>query len=144
MNTLIDVETATFPAICKNCGNKFDFPCFGDFAYGQFIFNTEDGKSFVYYESSTPIELLFKVLLPENPGAELYQTALAEFADPVFGSKVTRQFYCPLCKSDDIENLYGTKTGSMWVKPVTYNRLQRQSRAEIIQSFSKFISESNV
>lgn len=134
------IEIPTFQVTCKTCDHLFDLPRFSDQSYRHFIFSTADGKAFVHHNCFTTIDLLFRVLLPDNCCTDLYQAALAEFADPAFGKKFTNHMLCPSCGSRHIEINTGLRTGSMWIAPATYQNLQRLTRAEIIQRFSEFVS----
>jgi DNA-directed RNA polymerase subunit RPC12/RpoP len=138
MSDSTDIEIVTLEAKCGSCGKIFDYPTLSDFAYGQFIFCGENGRVHAYCEVFNPATKLLEVLLPENCGAELYQSALAELADPILGQKLKTKMRCPNCTSLKLEYWGGKKTGSMWVKPTTYNNLLSLSRNELIQKVSNF------
>ena len=134
----MDKEIATFKAKCSECGEEFDHPSLGDMAYGEFIFCAENGKIYAYCSSFEATARLIEVLLPENYDAELFQSALAGLADPIFGQHLTNKIHCPKCCSVNLEYWHGEKTGSMWVKPATYDRLLSLNRNEIIAKVKMF------
>jgi len=140
MKNSTDIEIATFEAKCASCGEKFDHPSFGDFAYGEFLFCSENGRIYAYGDGFNACAKLIEVLLPENCGADMYQTALAELADPIFGQRFTCRIHCPKCQSIKLEYWHGKKTGSMWVKPITYKNLLSLGRNKLIQKISEFVT----
>ena len=140
MSDSTDIEIVTLEAKCGSCGEIFDYPTLSDFAYGEFIFCSENGRVHAYCEVSNPAAKLIQVLLPEDCGAELYQSALAELADPILGQNLRTEMRCPKCTSPKLEYWGGKKTGSMWVKPTTYKSLLSLPRNELVQKVSNFAS----
>lgn len=136
-----DIEVDTLEARCGHCGEKFDHPDFGELAYGSFIFCGENGRVHAYCHTTDAVARLVEVLLPENCGAEIYQSALAELADPMLGQKLQTAIRCPKCASSNLDYWGGKKTGSMWVKPAGYSNLLSLTRRDIIKRISDFAKE---
>jgi len=135
-------EIATFEAKCGNCNEVFDYPSFGDhLGYGNFLLCSENGRFQVYTDAFNANSKLIEVLLPEKVDAGVFQAALAEFADPVFGQKLFQNIRCPTCQSQKMENFGNKKTGSMWIKPATYKNLLALKRNELIEKVSKFAAK---
>src|SRR5438067_778091 len=141
MSDSTDIEIVALEAKCGSCGKLFDYPTLSDFAYGEFIFCGENGRVHAYCAISNPATKLLQVLLPEKCSAEMYQSALAEFADPILGQKLKTEMRCPKCISVKLEIWGGKKSGIMWVKPTTYNSILYLSREELIQKISNIASE---
>ena len=137
MNNLSDIEISTFEAKCQDCQKTFDHPSFGDHAYGKFIFCSEDGRYYVYFNDLV-VSKIFQVLLPENCGADIYQSALAEFSNPIFGKKLKAKVQCPNCSSSNLAYWHGKKTGSIWIKPANYSDIFSLKRSDLIQKFTDY------
>src|SRR5258707_13237426 len=116
MSDSTDIEIVTLEAKCGSCGEIFDYPTLSDFAYGEFIFCSENGRVHAYCEASNPAAKPIQGLLPEDCGAELYQSALPELAHPILGQHLRTEMRRPNCPSPNLERWGGRKNGSMWAK----------------------------
>ena len=134
-------EFATFQAKCAECSKVFDHPCLSDYAYGEFIFCGEDGKTFAYCNSFDPTSRLIDALLPDEFTDEMLQAALANLADRIGIQKLTNKIYCPGCHATNLEYFHGTKTGVMWVKQVTYHDLLSLNRENLKAKISQFVTD---
>jgi len=135
----MDKEISTYQSKCAECSEVFDHPSLGDMVYGKFIFCSENGKVFAYCNAFEVSAKLIDVLLLKNRDAELFQSALAGLADPIFGQQLTNKLHCPKCHSTNLEYWHGEKSGSMSVTPATYNCLLSLSRDELKLKVSQFL-----
>jgi len=42
----MDKEISLFSAGCAECGTQFEVPCLGDMSYGEYLFCSENGKTY--------------------------------------------------------------------------------------------------
>ena len=112
-----------FEAHCSDCNESFAVPLLSDFAYGEFILKTEDGKAFAYMnaiieKSFELISKLVKEISQSENSKELrpdhsfssgdlntLHWVIAQCADEIGNEKLDNQFRCPNCGSIDV--LYG-------------------------------------
>ena len=135
----MEKEVATFTAKCSECGAEFDVPCLSDMSsYGEYLFCSENGKVYAYANAFDASARLIEVLLPEPFDSELFQRALAELADSILGQKLTYKRHCPNCTSTDVVVYSSKKSGTTWIKPVTYNGLLALKKSELVELVSKF------
>jgi hypothetical protein len=97
-----------FRNTCPTCFNDVGIPLLGNFAYGEFVYQTDDGKNYAYVSSFTEQawERIAAVLrehagmkLDKNDGdITLYQHIMIRCADPINGRQFTTTFpLCPKC-----------------------------------------------
>jgi DNA-directed RNA polymerase subunit RPC12/RpoP len=111
----LELEVASFEAHCETCGHAFSHPSFGPFSYGLFLFCTEDGKRYVYFNAIGAIgEQLTAKFGSLNDGT------LAQLADSVDGQKLTSGIHCPKCGSCKLVYWEGKSTGTVRLGSATY------------------------
>ena len=121
-----------FRNTCSHCNNDVGIPLLGDFAYAEFVFQTQDGKSFAYSSAiDHPAWARMKSIFLDSAGIALdqnnddiriYQNVLIRCADLRDGKRYTTEF--PLCSTcgrkiefyNDDETLYDEE-----VPDVTWN-----------------------
>jgi hypothetical protein len=91
-------------AVCAHCKRNFPYPSLGDFAYGSFILNREDGRAFRYLwaiDNSVWNFVAARVqeIVRPGPGAAVLQEVVARLADRSEGRSFTMENVCPYCKS---------------------------------------------
>lgn len=106
MDKIAKTRTAyNFRNTCHKCFNNIEFPLLGDFAYGEMIFQTKDGKDFyiaVLIDNKT-FDFITEVLQNDknfkNKNADP-QKILALIADKVDNKEFATDYpICPICKS---------------------------------------------
>jgi len=61
-----------FKNTCSSCFNDVGIPLLGDFAYGEFIYQTSDGHNYAYVSALTePAWERVKLILREHVGMRL-------------------------------------------------------------------------
>jgi len=97
-----------FENFCPNCCRNVGIPLLGDFAYGEFLYQTEDGAQFTYLntfdeEGWDRIEEIFKVnahisLDKNNKKIDIFQNVVKKCADKFEGKSYSTEFpLCPEC-----------------------------------------------
>ena len=97
-----------FTNTCRNCCNDIPIPLLGDFSYGEFLFQTEDGAEFGYaaailepaWEAVSEIvtHALGIDLKKVSPAIDRYHAVMRRCADPIGGKRFTDDFpICPIC-----------------------------------------------
>jgi hypothetical protein len=106
MNKIGKTQTAyNFRNTCHKCFNDIEFPLLGDFAYGEIIFQTKDGKGFyiaVLIDNKT-FDFIADILENNKDFKSSKadpQKILALIADKVDNKEFTTDYpICPICKS---------------------------------------------
>jgi|SRR5580698_9311246 hypothetical protein len=99
-----------FTNTCSTCMNDVAIPLLGDFAYGELIFQTIDGKQFALAEVilDEAWSLISKIAAAEcgfdkngvTPALSVFQRVAMHCADPLGGKRFATRFpLCPLCAS---------------------------------------------
>jgi len=136
-------EIATFESTCSHCGKVYPTPQLPDMSYGEFIFCSSDGSVYAHCDALSASAKLIEVLLPADSSADLFQSALAQLADPILGRTLTPEVHCPHCGSAERESWGGKKIGAMWVKPTTYDGLIALKRDELIRKVNELVENRN-
>jgi len=94
-----------FRNTCPHCNNDVGIPLLGDFAYAEFVYQTQDGKSFAYsaaiaHPAWERIKSIFRdaagmALDWNNDDIRIYQNVMIRCADPCDDRRYTMEF--PLC-----------------------------------------------
>ena len=94
-----------FRNTCPHCNNDVGIPLLGDFAYGEFIYQTDDGRSYAYvsaidHPAWVRMNAIFKgaagmSLDQNNDDIRIYQIVLIRCADLHEGRRYSTNF--PLC-----------------------------------------------
>lgn len=93
-----------FKNTCPHCKREVGIPSLGSFAYGEFIYQTEDGRSYAYVSASgnpawRRIDSIFKDVdwksSDQDYRSRIFQKVLILCADPHEGKRFTTRF--PLC-----------------------------------------------
>ena len=94
-----------FRNTCPHCNNDVGIPILGDFAYAEFVYQTQDGKAFAYsaaidHPAWERIKIIFRdsarmALDRNNDEIRIYQTVMFRCADLCDGERYTTDF--PLC-----------------------------------------------
>lgn len=89
---------------CPHCKEEVGLPSLGSFAYGEFVYQTEDGRSYAYVQSIghpawERIQSIFDRVEPRSSDpdhrARIFQRVMIRCADPLAGKRFTTRF--PLC-----------------------------------------------
>lgn len=93
-----------FKNTCPHCKDEVGIPSLGSFAYGEFIYQTENGRSYAYasaveHPAWERIEAIFKNVdwrsSDQGYRSRILQRVLILCADPFEGERFTTRF--PLC-----------------------------------------------
>lgn len=129
-------KISLFRAKCKCCGKHFEHPSVGDFAYGEYVLYTTDGKHQVlasaFGEFAEKVGALFS-----SSVAGSFCAALAKLADPVQGTQLTPNIHCPHCASTELEYWEGERVGFTALPEATFLKASLLSDAEIIKIISE-------
>jgi len=115
----------TLEATCGRCASTFSHPSLGDFAYGEFVLCSADGRSYAVVDGTTPLARRVGATLTGAGNGALW-TALAEVADPIEGQALTASIRCPACSSADLESWGGRVTGTREVPAATFEAFARR------------------
>jgi hypothetical protein len=106
-------------AKCKRCAAVFAHASLGDFAYGESVFSTTDGRHFVGASSNGEFAQRVSALIPPDH-ARSFWPVLAALADPIDGKQLTHAIVCPNCGSTKLEYWGGSKVGSAAISEATF------------------------
>ena len=101
---------ALLEAKCADCGHLFGSPSLGDFAYGETILCTADGKHYATVDAFNEFAVRVHAVVKSAGNSSLW-SALAALADPVAGHQLTTSIHCPKCASNNLESWGGQKLG---------------------------------
>jgi hypothetical protein len=96
----------------------FDHPSLGDFAYGQTVFCSADGKHQVWINAFSDFPQRVSALLGARE-PEKFWHVLASLAD---GEKWTAKIICPHCLSDRLDYHDGQKQGVISLAEATFTQ----------------------
>ena len=149
MNSNKKTETVRFfEAHCSDCNESFAVPLLSDFAYGEFILQTEDGKAFAYMnaiieKSFELISGLVKEINQSENSKKLrvgnsYSSGdlkrlhwvIAQCADGIGGAKLGNQFRCPNCGSTDVSYGDTVAVRDYAIPVVSFERFRALSESE--------------
>jgi len=112
-------QVSVLEAKCASCGCLFSHPSLGDFAYGEALLCTADGKHYATVDISSDFVQRLNHLVKQSGASQLWP-ALASLADPVAGQSLTQSIRCPHCASDSLEYWGGQMTGTAMVPEATF------------------------
>jgi hypothetical protein len=127
-------EITLLDAKCASCGQQFSHPSLGDFAYGEVVFCTSDGRHYAAADAFGEFAQRLKGLIVPNSSISFW-SILASLADPISGQNLAHSIICPNCKSDRLEYWGGQKTGAADVPAATFvtaSALSSESLAKIV------------
>lgn len=102
-------DIPTFLAKCGNCKQTFAHPSLGDFAYGEAILCSVDGKHYATVSAFTEFSQSVRALMPS--GSSGFWGVLASLADSIDDNGYSPLIHCPVCSSDNIEFWDGERIG---------------------------------
>ncbi len=113
---------ATFEAKCSSCGGSFEHPSLGDFAYGEAVLTTCDGKHHAWVSAFEGLPNKVGSLI-DNAGVKkpgVLWEVLASLADPIDGQTLSPKLSCPHCASTDLAFWSGTRIASKDIPEVSF------------------------
>ena len=95
--------------------------------YGEFIFCTEDGSQFAYCNAFEDGPQLISDLMGKM-SADIFQSALAHFADPIGDARLTRNSRCPKWFSTSLKRYAGASGTPARLPHTKYDTILSLSR----------------
>lgn len=120
---------ALLAAKCASCGTEFHHASFGDFAHGEAVLSTSDGRCFARASAGSDFAQRVAKLLTGHD--RTIWPFLAALADPIDGMPMTHRIVCPACRSTDLESWGGTRLGLTEIPDVTFTASERLSTTEL-------------
>ena len=117
-------------AKCARCHQVFGYPTLSDFAYGEMVFCTIDGKHHVLASAFDEFAQRVSDLL-EAGEKQNYWGVLASLADPVGGQPLSTQKRCPHCCSSHFQYWGGRDVGMASVPSASFESASRLTRADL-------------
>ena len=102
-------DATTFRANCGNCKQTFAHPSLGDFAYGEAILCSVDGKHYATASAFSEFPERVRALMPSTSSD--FWAVLASLADAIDGKGYSPHIHCPFCSSNNIEFWEGERIG---------------------------------
>ena len=123
-------EITLSEAQCANCTRHFAHPDMGDFAYGEALLCTMDGRYHATVSGFTPFSERVRALISSSGSYSLW-SILASLADPISGQRLTFGLRCPHCASDNIVYWAGRRVGVSEVPEATFTGAAALSEEEL-------------
>lgn len=121
---------ATFEGKCKSCGQLFELPSLGDFAYGENLLHTIDGKHHEWVNGFSEFPERVSGLLNENQ-KKMSWDILAALADKIEGKRLVTDLVCPHCSSQEIEYWEGSRIGMATTPEISFTRASQLDNSEL-------------
>jgi hypothetical protein len=86
-------EVATFEAKCRKCLSTFAYPSFSDFAYGESILFSKNGKRRAWVNAFSEFPQKIGNLLSTDDASKFWNV-LAYLTDDLEGQRLTSQLVC--------------------------------------------------
>lgn len=123
-------SVATFTARCRWRRHTFPYPLLPDMSYGEFIFSSQEGKSFVWlaaidHPAWTRVAAMVQRLhLPEKKQGAAICQVLGHVADKAEGVScyMAEGIICPVCGGRARIVDWQTRIGNMEIPPMTFTR----------------------
>lgn len=106
-------------AKCASCGKVFHHPSFGDFAYGEEVLCSADGKNYVAATAFSEFAKRVSEVVRLKGGSALWPV-LAALADPIDGQTLGHSIRCAHCGSADLEYCGGQKISTTSVPDASF------------------------
>ncbi len=123
-------EIAVFEAQCANCTRDFSHPSLGDFAYGEVLLCTMDGRHHAFVSGLSDFAERVRALIPPT-GIGSFWSILASLADPICGQPLSSAIRCPHCASANIAYWEGRRVGVIRVPEATFTHAAVLSDEEL-------------
>ena len=133
---------ALLEAKCADCGHLFGHPSLGDFAYGEAILCTADGKHYATVDAFNEFSVRVHALVKSAGNSSLWP-ALAALADPVAGQQLTTSTHCPKCASNNLESWGGQILGVASVPEARFTAAANLSSSLLAQHVALAISPAH-
>lgn len=134
-------QISYFSAKCGDCKRPFKRPALGSFSYGEYVFNTVDGKNHVLASAFDPFPEKLKDLIPKNK-PELFWRLLAMLADPLNEANFTSTIVCPNCRSTNIEIVKGEYIEESEINEVSFLNASKLSGSELLSLVSTLVKNA--
>ncbi len=112
-------EIALLEGKCADCEHVFGHPSLGDFAYGEVVLSTVDGKHYATADAFGKFAQRVDALVKSDASRSLWPL-LASLADPIGGQPLTHSICCPHCASDKLEYWGGRQVGTLAVPEASF------------------------
>jgi Zn finger protein HypA/HybF involved in hydrogenase expression len=132
-------EVVTFEAKCKQCATLFAHPSLGDFAYGEIILNTIDGKHHAWVNGFAEFPERVSGLLCENQKNKFWDI-LGMLSDEIEDQILMTAIICPHCSSQDIEYCEGARIGLVSIPEVSFVRALKLDNSELMARINKAVT----
>lgn len=116
---------ATFEAKCSSCGSSFEHPSLGEFAYGEAVLTSCDGKHHAWVSAFEGLPNKVGSLI-DNAGVKrpgILWGVLASLADPIDGKTLSPKLSCPHCAATDLVFWSGTRIASKAIPEVSFSAI---------------------
>ncbi|GGD56139.1 hypothetical protein [Pseudoxanthomonas indica] len=130
---------ATFEAKCRQCGCVFPHPSLGNFAYGETILASTNGKVFAI---ASAFEEFPQRISNEVADSSQFWRVLAALADPVHGSNLSPELRCSGCGSIHLEYWEGRRIGEASVQMATFTAASRLTEDALSRLIRQVCDES--
>ncbi|MBD8872233.1 hypothetical protein [Rhodanobacter sp. DHB23] len=135
-------DIALLEAKCADCGRLFGHPSLGDFAYGEVVLCTADGKHYATVDAFNEFAVQVRAVVKSGSTSSIWP-ALAALADPVAGQQFTTSVHCPHCASNNLEYWGGQKVGVTCVPEVSFATVAKLSPSLLAQHMALAISQAH-
>lgn len=145
----VDIKTRTvynFKNTCDNCFNDIEFPILGDFAEGEIMFQTKDGKDFyiAVLIGNKNLDFITNTLKQDKQFSNREinpQKILALIADKVDNKELTADYpICPICKARQKRYGDNMRTNKTEVKYASWFDFENLSPENKVQRTKKAVS----
>ena len=127
-------------AKCASCGRSFSHPSLGEFAYGEAILCTVDGKCYATASASAGFSQRVGTLI-KSAGVNSLWPVLAALADPISGQLLTDAIRCPYCASGNLEYWGGKKTGHIGIPEASFTSAAALSDGSLSQRIASVVEQ---
>lgn len=129
-------------AKCNDCGQLFGHPSLGDFAYGEALLCTVDGKHYATVDAFSEFPTRVHALV-KSAGATSLWHALAALADPVAGQQLAPGVRCPHCTSSNLEYWGGRQVGIACVPQASFAAVATLSSELLAQHMALALTQAH-
>ena len=125
-------------AKCARCHRTFGYPTLSDFAYGEMVLCTLDGKHQALVNAFGEFAQQVSALLESGNNGQFWEV-LASLADPLAGQSLTPTKRCPHCGSSDLQSWGGSEVGIANIPSASFESVSSLATASLAQCLTRAV-----
>jgi hypothetical protein len=110
---------STYEAKCRACGSTFAHPSLGDLTYGEMLFCSQNGRSYVAANGLSSFAQRVRHVLGDSQSKDFWRI-LAALTIQADGVPYTIEIRCPVCCAAELEYWDGDELGMVAVPDATF------------------------